>query len=121
MWVWTSHQLGKMEKVKTILEELKDYKPLTLRQVYYQLVSKGFIENKKSEYGMLSNLLKWARIDDYISWDDIEDRIRAVSYTHLDVYKRQFIMYLRGVVEWIRKKGMTGERYKKVKCYPLVI
>jgi hypothetical protein len=33
MWVWTSHQLGKMEKVKTILEELKDYKPLTLRQV----------------------------------------------------------------------------------------
>lgn len=90
-WVWTSHQLGKMEKVKTILEELKDYKPLTLRQVYYQLVSKGFIENKKSEYGMLSNLLKWARIDDYISWDDIEDRIRVFHTLKMWDDKRFFI------------------------------
>jgi hypothetical protein len=92
MWVWTSHQLGKMEKVKTILEELKDYKPLTLRQVYYQLVSKGFIENKKSEYGMLSNLLKWARIDDYISWDDIEDRIRVFHTLKMWDDKRFLLM-----------------------------
>ena len=75
--VWTSHQLDKLNKVNIILEELKDYKPLTLRQIYYQLVGKGFIENKKTEYGMLSGLLKWARIDGYISWNDIEDRVRA--------------------------------------------
>ena len=42
--VWTSHQLDKLNKVNIILEELKDYKPLTLRQIYYQLVGKGFIE-----------------------------------------------------------------------------
>ena len=73
---WTEKQLDKLSKVRVILEELKDYKPLTLRQIYYQLVGKGYIENTKSEYTMLSPLLKWARIDGYISWDDIEDRTR---------------------------------------------
>jgi len=76
-WHWTPYQLDKLNKVLEILNELKDYKPLTLRQIYYQLVGKGFIENKVSQYGMLSNLLKWARIDGYINWDDIEDRVRA--------------------------------------------
>ncbi len=60
-----------------MLDELKEYKPLTLRQVYYQLVGKGYIENTKSQYGMLSKLLKWARLDGHIPWTDIEDRVRA--------------------------------------------
>jgi len=76
-WKWTKHQLDKLIKVQAILKELEDYKPLTLRQVYYQLVGKGYIENKVSQYNMLSNLLKWARIDGYIAWVDIEDRVRA--------------------------------------------
>ena len=76
-FTWTEFQLDKLNKVLTILEELKDYKPLTLRQVYYQLVGKGYIENKVSQYGMLSGLLKHARIDGYISWEDIEDRVRT--------------------------------------------
>ncbi len=124
-WVWTSHQLGKMEKVKTILEELKDYKPLTLRQVYYQLVSKGFIENKKSEYGMLSNLLKWARIDGSISWDDIEDRIRVFHNlkmwedkqffiteelnNFLNGYNRNILQSQRKYIEtWIEKDALSS-------------
>lgn len=74
---WTAHQLDKLEKAKEILEELADYKPLTLRQVYYQLVGKGYIQNRVSQYTMLSGLLKWARIDGYIPWEDIEDRVRV--------------------------------------------
>jgi hypothetical protein len=74
---WTEHQVDKLNKVKTILDELEEYKPLTLRQVYYQLVGKGLIENKVSEYTMLSGLMKWARIDGRISWDDMEDRGRV--------------------------------------------
>jgi hypothetical protein len=74
---WTGKQLDKLNKVQEVLNELQDYKPLTLRQVYYQLVGKGYIENKSSQYGMLSNLLKWARIDGHINWNDIEDRVRA--------------------------------------------
>ena len=77
IWKWTEHQLEKLNAVKEVLEEFTDYKPLTLRQVYYQLVGKGLIENKKSQYGMLSNLIKWARIDGEVSWDDIEDRTRS--------------------------------------------
>ncbi|MEQ8222978.1 MAG: hypothetical protein ABRQ37_11800, partial [Candidatus Eremiobacterota bacterium] len=71
------YQIIKLKWVLEILEELSAYKPLTLRQVYYQLVGKGLIENKVSQYNMLSALLKWARIDGYISWNDIEDRVRA--------------------------------------------
>lgn len=74
---WTEHQLNKLNSVLLVLDELSDYKPLTLRQIYYQLVGKGLIENNKSQYGMLSGLLKHARIDGYVSWSDIEDRVRA--------------------------------------------
>lgn len=74
---WTELQLTKLNKVQEVLIELEDYKPLTLRQIYYQLVGKGYIENKTSQYTMLSNLLKWARIVGYIPWEDIEDRVRV--------------------------------------------
>lgn len=74
---WTEHQVDKLNKVRVILEELKDYKPLTLRQVYYQLVGKGYIENSVTQYQMLSRLLKQARIDGYVSWEDMEDRVRV--------------------------------------------
>jgi len=31
-----------------VLNEFADYKPLTLRQVYYQLVGKGYIDKETS-------------------------------------------------------------------------
>lgn len=76
-FTWTDAQKDKLYKVLDILEELKAYQPLTLRQVYYQMVGKGYIENNKSQYNMLSDLIKWARIDKYIPWEIIEDRVRA--------------------------------------------
>ncbi len=53
-WKWTPYQLDKLNKVYEVLNEFEDYKPLTLRQIYYQLVGKGYIENTRSQYGMLS-------------------------------------------------------------------
>jgi hypothetical protein len=50
---WTKNQFDKLNKVGVILDELKDYKPLTLRQIYYQLVGKDYIKNNKSQYTML--------------------------------------------------------------------
>lgn len=78
-WIWTPFQIDKLNKVKVILDELAEYKPLTLRQVYYQLVGKGYIENTRSEYQALSQLLKWSRLDNRISWNDIEDRVRVFN------------------------------------------
>lgn len=74
---WTKLHLSRLNDVLIILDELEEYKPLTLRQVFYQLVGKGLIENSKSSYITLGRLIKFARIDGYISWSDIEDRTRA--------------------------------------------
>ena len=96
-WKWTQHQLDKLGKVADILNELEKYKPLTLRQVYYQMVAKEYIENKKSQYGMLSGLLKHARIDGYISWKDIEDRVRVFhdlrGFTNKELFVDQELDY----------------------------
>lgn len=77
IFTWTELQIDKLNKVLETLQELEEFKPLTLRQIYYQLVGKGYIENNVSQYGMLSKLIKQARIDGYISWEDVEDRVRA--------------------------------------------
>lgn len=122
---WTDKNLDKLNKIKGILEDLEKYKPLTLRQIYYQLVSSGDIENKVSEYTMLSGLLKWARIDEYISWDDIEDRIRVFhdltgwldsqEFIHTELY-RFLIGYRRDLMQtqkkyielWIEKDALSS-------------
>lgn len=75
-FTWTSKQFDKLIKVREVLQNLNEYKPLTLRQIFYQLVGAGHIENTVSEYTMLSTLLKWARIHGYVPWSDIEDRVR---------------------------------------------
>ncbi len=73
---WTAFQLNKLNWVQEVLAELDMYKPLTLRQVYYQLVGKGYIENTISQYTMLCTLISRARLDGLIPWGAIEDRSR---------------------------------------------
>jgi len=79
MWAWTELQLERAENVKTVTNELHSYWPLTLRQIYYQLVSKGHIKNTRSQYNMLSKLIKWMRIDEMLSWNALEDRSRTIT------------------------------------------
>jgi len=124
-FTWTEKQLDKLNKVIEVLDELNDYKPLTLRQIYYQLVGKGYIENNVSQYTMLSNLLKWARIEGYIAWEDIEDRvrtyhdltgwsssdnfIRAELEYFLEGYKRNLLQSQDKYVEvWIEKDALSS-------------
>jgi len=49
---------------------------LTLRQLYYQLVSRIVIPNSPAEYGKLSNLLVSGRMAGVVDWNAIEDRVR---------------------------------------------
>mgnify|MGYP001596618738 CR=1 FL=1 len=49
---------------------------LTLRQLYYQLVSENIISNNEKEYKNLSRILTNARYSGEIDWKLIEDRIR---------------------------------------------
>jgi len=68
----------KLELVNKIIEEyLQQGYKLTLRQLYYQLVSRGIIANNLQEYAKLSNLLVQGRMAGIVDWDAIEDRIRV--------------------------------------------
>lgn len=49
---------------------------LTLRQLYYQLVTKNLITNEEKSYQKLSRLIGDARLAGLIDWDAIEDRLR---------------------------------------------
>lgn len=67
-----------LDTVVEVLNELQDYWPLTLRQIYYQLVSRLVIENHKNQYVRLSNILVRAREDGIIPWNVMEDRTRIL-------------------------------------------
>ena len=49
---------------------------LTLRQLYYQFVSKDWIANKDTEYKRLGNIISDARLAGLLDWDYIVDRTR---------------------------------------------
>lgn len=50
--------------------------PMTLRQCFYRLVSRGVIENSRRDYQMLSRILTKARGDGRIEYEWITDRSR---------------------------------------------
>lgn len=50
---------------------------LTLRQLYYQLVSANVIRNEEKSYKNLGALVSDARLAGLLDWDAIEDRVRV--------------------------------------------
>lgn len=52
---------------------------LTLRQLYYQFVSRGLIPNNQQEYKRLGTVINDARLAGEIDWDHLEDRTRNVK------------------------------------------
>lgn len=52
---------------------------LTLRQLYYQFVSRALIANKDSEYKRLGDIINNARLAGLIDWDHITDRTRNLK------------------------------------------
>lgn len=113
---WTAKQVDKLNKVLEVLEGLKEYQPLTLRQIYYQLVSQEFIENTVSQYAMLSNLLKWARIDGHVPWEAVEDRVRAFHNSEGWQNKEDFLSWLLDsyLSAYRRNLWQDQERYVEV-------
>ena len=66
-------------ELNAIIGELRDYWPLTVRQTYYQAVSRLLIANKQSEYRKVSRLLTTLRRHDLLPWHAIEDRTRSTT------------------------------------------
>lgn len=51
---------------------------LTLRQLYYQFVSRGLIPNRDTEYKRLGSIINDARMAGLLDWDYIVDRTRSL-------------------------------------------
>jgi predicted acyl esterase len=78
---------GSMAMIKHATQIIADYArqgyTLTLRQLYYQFVSRDLIPNKQSEYKRLGSVVNDARLAGLIDWNAIEDRtreLRALSH-----------------------------------------
>jgi hypothetical protein len=70
-----------LDRIEKCNEIINDYQNqglrLTLRQLYYQLVSKNIIPNVERSYKNLSTLVTDARMAGLMDWSAIEDRVRV--------------------------------------------
>ncbi len=115
---------GIVEGIIATIRSLREYHPLTVRQVYYQLVSQGIIPNDQREYGNISRILVILRRDGQVEWSVIEDRTRRVQpkkgleslEAHLRAYRKlMFLQYNRCLVQhqdnyveiWIEKEALS--------------
>ena len=112
----------RLETINSIIEEYQDEGyVLTLRQLYYQLVSRDVVPNKQSEYSKLSTLLKEGRMAGIVDWDAIEDRLRKPSSPSafdspsdiLDACIQQYALpRMKGqdcyVEVWVEKDALSG-------------
>ena len=94
---------------------------LTLRQLYYQFVSRAAIANTLAEYKRLGTIIRSGRRAGLIDWDAIEDRTRNVrrlpSWSNpseiIEAVSRQYRedlwagQYFRPEV-WIEKDALLG-------------
>jgi len=72
-----------IDEANTIIDEYQHAgMTLTLRQLYYQFVSRDLLENKQKEYSRLGRILSDARMAGEIDWDAIEDRTRNIKKTN---------------------------------------
>jgi len=117
--------MSKHAKTLAIIDQAREILaegyPMTLRQVFYQLVSRLAIKNTQGEYNGLSRNLVYARQEGIIPWDWIEDRLRIprkVSMWHnLAAFaKTAERAYRRNVWEtqpeylefWLEKDALSG-------------
>ena len=115
----------RLKLIKTCNSIIQEYQDdglvLTLRQLYYQLVSRDVIPNRVQEYKRLGDVVNDARMAGLMDWSAIEDRTRNLNtmahwdspYNILAACASQFRMdrwanqdiYLEC---WIEKEALAG-------------
>lgn len=75
-----------IDRANTICQEyLNQGYDLTLRQLYYQFVARGYLANKQQNYDLLGRVCVKARENGYMDWDYLVDRTRNLAgLTHWD-------------------------------------
>lgn len=66
-------------RILNVLDVLRDFDGITLRQLFYQLVSHQHISNTEKEYKRLGSLLTNLRYWGLVDWDAIVDRHRVAD------------------------------------------
>lgn len=95
-----SFRQGSLQIIDTANKIIDEYEgvdlKLTLRQLYYQFVSKGMLSNDQKSYNKLGRMVNNARMGGMIDWAAIEDRTR----------------FLRGHTTWNsqseKNRGLAG-------------
>lgn len=137
-----SLRLNKDNKIKLsiINEIIEEYRQmgytLTLRQLYYQLVTRKVIANQIAEYQKLSILLGKGRMGGIVDWNAIEDRVRAPRSPYtvedpkdalqdaIDTYRIDRSKYQTEYIEvWVEKDALSGVLYPVTSKYsiPLMV
>jgi hypothetical protein len=123
--------LAVIDRANTILDDYASQGyDLTLRQLYYQFVSKGLIPNKDAEYKRLGSIVNDARLAGLIDWARITDRTRnlrqnshwdspaAIVATAAFQYQVDKWADQPNYVEcWVEKDALVG--VLQVACQPL--
>ena len=110
-----------LDAVDIINEYTQQGYKLTLRQLYYQFVSRDLIENTTRSYKRLGSIIGDARLTGHIDWDAIEDRGRnlyqlsnwqnpqelisaAAEQYRIDLWKNQHFR----IECWVEKQALSG-------------
>lgn len=128
---FSASSLAVISKANEILEDyVAQGYDLTLRQLYYQFVSRGFIPNKDTEYKKLGSIINDARLAGMVDWDHITDRTRNLRSNPHWTSPREIIEACAGqfqhdkwkeqshyVEVWVEKDALVG--VLEVACQPL--
>ena len=120
--------------INAACQVLTEYNPMTVRQVYYQLVSKQIIDNTRSQYQAVSKALVAARKEGAIPWDWLEDRLRLPRSVKMwdnlgDFARMAEKAYRRDVWEtqpdyleaWLEKDALSGIFLEVLKPYGVTL
>lgn len=121
----TNFRSGSLALIAKCNEIIEGYQKqgydLTLRQLYYQLVSQDIIANKQTEYDRLGSIINDARLAGLVDWDAIVDRTRNLRgiYTYsepeeiirdmsIDYAIDKWITQAYRLEVWIEKDALAG-------------
>jgi hypothetical protein len=112
--------LTRIAQIKLILEDYPGQK-LTARQLYYQFVARGWLENTERSYKNTTSLITDARYAGLVDWDVIEDRgrepIQPSEWASVDALVAAALRQFRlprwdgqphYVELWVEKQALAG-------------
>lgn len=126
-----SSSVAIVDKANEIIDDYREQGfTLTLRQLYYQFVSRALIENTQKSYKNLGNVISDGRLAGLIDWSAIEDRTRFLrELSHWDspaqiartcvngFYKDHWENQDYRVEVWVEKDALAG--IAEAACNPL--